>query len=53
MPEKLDKCVKEVEKKIKEGKVAKEYQDKATGKMKKSNPYAICNARVSQQIEEE
>ena len=46
MPEKLDKCVADVEEKIEEGKIAKEYIDKSTGKKKKSNPYAICRARI-------
>ncbi len=46
MPEKLDRCVEDVEEKIEKGEVAKDYVDKSTGKKKKSNPYAICKARI-------
>jgi len=45
MPKKLDKCVKEVSKKIKKGEVAKTYTEK--GKRKKTNPWAICKAALS------
>ena len=48
MPEKLDKCVTDVEEKIEKGEIAKEYVDKSTGKKKKSNPYAICRATVKE-----
>lgn len=48
MPEKLDKCVEEVEKKIEEGEISKEYKDKKTGETKKSNPYAICKAKIKE-----
>lgn len=48
MPKKFDECVKEVGKRIKEGEVAAEYTDKNTGKKKKSNPYAICRARIKE-----
>jgi len=46
MPAKLDRCVKDVKKKIKKGEVAKTYKDKKTGKRVKSNPYAICKAKI-------
>lgn len=36
MPEKFDRCVKEVKKKIKEGKLPEN-----------SNPYAICHASLN------
>ena len=45
MPKKLDRCVKEVEKKIKKGEVAKTYKTK--GKRKKTNAWAICKAALS------
>ena len=48
MPEKIDKCVADVEKKIEEGKIPKEYEDKETGEKKKSNPYAICRAKIKE-----
>jgi hypothetical protein len=46
MPKKFDECVKDVKKKITKGELAEEYTDKNTGKKKKSNPYAICKARI-------
>lgn len=46
MPKKLDRCVKDVEKKLKKGEMAKTYKDKETGKRKKTNPYAICKASL-------
>lgn len=45
MPEKLDRCVKKVEKKIKKGEIPKTY--KKSGKRKKTNAWAICNASLS------
>jgi len=45
MPKKLEHCVKEVEKKIKRGEVAKTYKEK--GKRKKTNAWAICKAALS------
>ena len=45
MPAKLDRCVKDVEKKIKKGEVAKTY--KKDGKRKKTNAWAICKAALS------
>ena len=45
MPAKLDRCVKDVEKKIKKGEVAKTY--KKVGKHKKTNAWAICKATLS------
>ncbi len=48
MPEKLDKCVVDVEKKIKKGELAKTYKDKETGEIKKTNPYAICKAKIKE-----
>ena len=45
MPAKLDKCVKEVEKKIKKGEIKKTYKEK--GKTKKTNAWAICKAALS------
>ena len=44
MPKKLDKCVLEVKKKIKQGKIKKTYMRK--GKRVKTNPYAICKAAL-------
>ncbi|MHA1703918.1 MAG: hypothetical protein ACTSWK_16810 [Promethearchaeota archaeon] len=46
MPKKLDRCVKEVAKKIKKGEIAKTYKDKKTGKREKSNPYALCKSKI-------
>jgi hypothetical protein len=46
MPAKLDRCVADVKKKIKKGELKKTYKDKATGKRKKTNPYAICNSKI-------
>ena len=46
MPKKLDRCVKDVKKKVKKGELDKTYKDKATGKRKKTNPYAICKASL-------
>ncbi len=46
MPAKLDRCVADVKKKVKKGELAKSYVDKNTGKVKKTNPYAICRARM-------
>lgn len=48
MPEKLDKCVKEIKKKVKKGELKKTYVDKETGKTKKTNPYAICRVRIKE-----
>ena len=48
MPEKLDRCVEDVEKKIKKGELAKTYKDKTTGKTKKTNAYAICRAKMKE-----
>ena len=44
MPKKMDRCVADVKKKMKKKQLAKTYTDKATGKKKKTNPYAICKA---------
>jgi|TARA_B100001971_G_C18140806_1_gene510295 hypothetical protein len=44
MPAKLDKCVRDVEKKIKKGEIAKTYKKK--GKRKKTNAWAICTASI-------
>jgi len=44
MPKKLDKCVREVRKKIKQGKIKKTYMRK--GKRVKTNPWAICKATL-------
>lgn len=46
MPAKLDRCVKDVEKKVKKGELSKTYKDKETGERKKTNAYAICNAKI-------
>ena len=46
MPKKFDKCVEKVEEKIEKGELKKTYTDKNTGKIKKTNPYAICKARL-------
>ena len=48
MPEKLDRCVADVEDKIEKGELAKTYKDKETGKTKKTNPYAICRAKIKE-----
>ena len=45
MPAKLERCVKDVKKKIKKGEVAKTYKEK--GKTKKTNAWAICKAVLS------
>ena len=45
MPKKLDRCVKEVEKKIKKGEISKTY--KSCGKKKKTNAWAICKAALN------
>ena len=44
MPAKLDRCVKDVEKKIKKGEIKKTY--KKAGKRKNSNAWAICSAAL-------
>tara|TARA_Y100000310_G_scaffold345669_1_gene468024 strand:- start:5901 stop:6047 length:147 start_codon:yes stop_codon:yes gene_type:complete len=44
MPKKLDKCVRNVEKKIKKGEIAKTYKEK--GKRKKTSAWAICIAAL-------
>lgn len=46
MPKKFDKCVTKIKEKIKKGELKKTYKDKATGKTKKTNPYAICKAKT-------
>jgi len=46
MPDKLDRCVTDVKKKINQGELAETYKDKKTGKTKKTNPYAICKANI-------
>ncbi len=46
MPKKLDRCVEDVEEKVKKGELSKTYKDKKTGKRKKTNPYAICKAKI-------
>ena len=48
MPEKLDRCVEDVEEKIKEGNLKKTYKDKETREVKKTNPNAICKARIKE-----
>ena len=40
MPKKYDSCVKQIEKKILEGKIKKTFEKE--GKILKSNPHAIC-----------
>ena len=45
MPAKLDRCVKEVEKKIKKGEIAKTY--KKGKSRKKTSAWAICKAALS------
>lgn len=42
MPAKLDRCAKDIEKKIKKGEVAKTY--KKSGKSKKTSAWAICKS---------
>jgi len=44
MPKKLDKCVREVRKKIRQGKIKKTY--KRGKKRYKTNPWAICRAAL-------
>ena len=44
MPKQLDKCVREVRKKIKQGKIKKTYMRK--GKRLKTSPWAICKAAL-------
>ena len=46
MPKKLDRCVEDVKGKIERGELAKTYKDKKTGKTKKTNPYAVCKAKI-------
>jgi hypothetical protein len=43
-PEKYDSCVREINKKIKQGKIKKTY--KKGKKRIKTNPYAICKSRM-------
>jgi len=45
MPVKLDRCVREVNEKIKKGKIKKKYVDKK-GKVKKTSAWAICRAAI-------
>ncbi len=45
MPKKLDKCVREVRKKIKQGKIKKTFIRR--GKRVKTNPWAICKAALA------
>ena len=45
MPKKLDRCVKEVKKKIKQGKIPKTY--KCGKKRCKTNAWAICKSRMT------
>ena len=45
MPAKLDKCVREVKRKIRQGKIKKTYIRR--GKREKTNPWAICKASLS------
>ena len=45
MPAKLERCVKDVEKKIKKGEIAKTYKEK--GKRKKTSAWAICKTALS------
>ncbi len=42
---KIDRCVEEVEKKIKKGEIDESYVDEE-GEKKPSNPYAICKAKI-------
>ncbi len=44
MPKKLDKCVRAVRRKIKQGKIKKTY--KCGKKRCKTNPWAICKAAL-------
>ena len=48
MPKKLDRCVEEVEEKLEKGELKKTYKDKETGETKKTNPYAICKAKIKE-----
>jgi len=48
MPEKFDRCVEDVKKKIKKGELTKTYKEKGTGETKKTNPYAICKAKIKE-----
>lgn len=41
MPNKYDRCVKQVKEKIKNGEIAKTYKKK--GKRYRTNPYKICS----------
>jgi len=45
MPPILDKCVRELKKKMRQGKVKKTYMRK--GKRYKTNPWAICKASLA------
>ena len=45
MPKKLDKCVREVRKKIKQGKIKKTFIRR--GKRVKTNPWAICKVALA------
>ena len=45
MPKKLDRCVKEVKKKMKKGEIDESYVDEE-GEKQQSNPYAICKAKI-------
>jgi len=45
MPAKLDRCVREVRKKIRQGKIKKTYIRK--GKRIKTSPWAICKATLA------
>jgi len=44
MPKKLDRCFREVKKKIKQGKISKTY--KCGRKRCKTSAYAICRAKI-------
>lgn len=53
MPKKLDRCVKDVKRKIRQGKIPKTFKCDAKGKPNKrgrkrcrTNPYAICKAKI-------
>lgn len=45
MPDKLDRCVEKVEKKIKKGEIDESYVDEE-GEKQSSNPYAICKSKI-------
>jgi len=45
MPKKLDRCVREVKKKIRQGEIKKTFIRR--GKRVKVNPYAICKAALA------